>query len=607
MIAAFHARHRPITVRRVVSTLSAPSPTAIRGVREYRLWQVTQPPPAAPTQPNALELRDYLRVLRRRKWTILVSVVVCTGIALGVALTRKPEYAATTRILVQKRLVDSIFVPTGNNAMTASGIDLQRSNELQIMGSPSVRDQVRKQLGVNPAPTNFTPVANTDVVEITAVGGSPQLVADTANAFAEQYMKERIALTTVQLNDAATEIQKRIDEANFKLGTLDADLAANPPVTVPPNSRTAAPPDSRTQQRTQLASVVATYQAQLEKMLVGVSVAQSGGAQILAKASVPVKPTNGSPLRNTLAGLAVGIVLGIALAFLREYLDDSVKTKEDVESATGLTAVGLIPVLPEWKRRDAATLISNLAPRSPAAEAYRTVRTSVEFLSLDQPIGSIQVTSALASEGKTTTLANLAVTFARAGQRVIILCCDLRRPRVHEFYGLSNRVGFTSVLLGDAPTGAAIQQADRELPIGLVASGPLPPNPAELLASRRAVEVIEDLDNRCDLLLIDSPPVLPVTDALVISGLVDAVLVVANSGTSTKRGMRRTTELLRQVDAPLIGTILNGVQSKHEYGYVYGDNRYYLDTTSSEKKASEGRTGRSRSASSGRSARRAAR
>ncbi len=565
-------------------------------------------PGAAPAQQNTLELRDYLRVLRRRKWTILISVVVCTGVALGMALTRKPEYAATTRVLVQKRLVDIYFVPSGNNAMTASGIDLQRSNELQIMGSPSVREQVAKQLDAPPAQTAFAPVANTDVVEISSSGGDPELVAATANAYAEQYIKQRISLTTTQLNDAATELQKRIDETNFRIGKLDEDLAANPPAVPAPNSRSTTVTDLRPTQRAQLVSTAANYQTQLEKMLVGVSVAQSGGAQVLSKAVVPVKPINGSPMRNTLAGLAVGIVLGIALAFLREYLDDSVKTKEDVESATGLTAVGLIPVLPDWKRRDAATLISNLAPRSPAAEAYRTVRTSVEFLSLDQPIGSIQITSALASEGKTTTLANLAVTFARAGQRVIILCCDLRRPRVHEFYGLSNRVGFTSVLLGDAPLSAAIQQADRELPIGLVASGPLPPNPAELLASRRAVEVIEDLDNRCDLLLIDSPPVLPVTDALVISGLVDAVLVVANSGTSTKRGIRRTTELLRQVDAPLIGAILNGVQSKHEYGYVYGDNRYYLDAGSTDAKAGEGRSGRSRSSSTtGRAARRAAR
>jgi Mrp family chromosome partitioning ATPase len=160
------------------------------------------------------------------------------------------------------------------------------------------------------------------------------------------------------------------------------------------------------------------------------------------------------------------------------------------------------------------------------------------------------------------------------------------------------------MLLGDVPITKAIQQADRELPIGLVASGPLPPNPAELLASKRAVEAIEALDSHCDLLLIDSPPVLPVTDALVISGLVDGVLLVSISGSSTKRGVRRSAELLRQVDAPLIGAILNGVLLKFEYGYVYGDNRYYLDAPATEPKpVAEGRNGRSRSRVSTRSTR----
>jgi len=299
-------------------------------------------------------------------------------------------------------------------------------------------------------------------------------------------------------------------------------------------------------------------------------------------------------LRNGLAGVAIGLVLGFALAFLREYLDDTIKTKEDLETASGLTVLGLIPALPDWKNREAAHLIANVQPRSPAAEAYRSVRTSVEFLGLDEPIGSLQLTSAVAGEGKTTTLGNLAVTFARAGQRVIILCCDLRRPRIHEFFGLTNTVGFTSVLLGDAQLSDAIQHVPGDHPIGMVASGPLPPNPAELLTSRRAVGVVEALDQRCDLLLVDSPPVLPVTDALVVAGLVDGVLLVADSGSTAKRGLRRAVELLHQVDAPLVGGILNNVHSRSEYAYAYGDNRYY-DIGSApdrEQSAANGRNGR---------------
>lgn len=556
-------------------------------------------------QTPTLELRDYLRVLRRRKWIIVVTIVVGVGAALGMSLTQAPVYTATTKVLLEPRLVDRLFVPTERQANSPDA-ERQRGNEIQIMDSPRVKAKVQKQLGRPPDDVEFVALEGTDVVLIIAKGEDPDDVAETANAFAHTYTEVRTDLTVTELNEAATELQKRIAEVDQKIAGIDASFAvfpASPPVV---QGGTSTPTDPRVIQRNQLVAQRASYETQLTQMQVGTTVAQQGGAKVLAQAQPPQDPINKDPTRNLLAGFAIGIVLGVALAFLREYLDDTVKTKEDLESSSGLTVVGIIPALADWKKREATPLISMMQPRSPAAEAYRSVRTSVEFLSLDQPIGSIQVTSALAAEGKTSTLANLAVTFARAGQRVIILCCDLRRPRVHEFFGLTNRVGFTSVLLGDTPLANAIQAADRELPIGLVASGPLPPNPAELLASKRAVDVVEDLDRRCDLLLIDSPPVLPVTDALVISGLVDGVLLVASAGESTKRGVKRATELLRQVDAPLIGAILNSVESKFEYGYAYGDNRYYVQGAPSEKQPGLERRngkGRTRSRASARAAR----
>lgn len=530
---------------------------------------------------NTLELRDYLRVLRRHKWIIIVSVIVCVGISLFMSLSRDPRYAAQTRVLIQRRLVDTILVP--DQSQSATDADRTRANEIQLMSSPDVRARVEKELGRVPDSVTFQPVEGTDVVEITANSGSPKDAAASANAFAKVYSDVRTELATKQLDDAATELQSQIDAVDAKISELDSSLALFPPEVG--TAAKPAPTDPRVSQRNSLVALRSSYSTKLNTLQIGASVASQGSSQIISEAQPPKQPINKNSMSNVLAGLAIGLVIGIALAFLREYLDDSVKTKEDLESAAALTVVGIVPALTDWKKREATPLISLVQPRSPAAEAYRSVRTSVEFLSLDQPIGSLQVTSALAAEGKTSTLANLAVTFARAGQRVIVLCCDLRRPRVHEFFGLSNRVGFTSVLLGDAPIASVIQPADRELPIGLVASGPLPPNPAELLASNRAVDAIEELDRRCDLLLIDSPPVLPVTDGLVISGLVDAVLLVASAGSSTKRGVRRATELLRQVDAPLIGAILNGAQSKLEYGYSYGDNRYYLDEEPSEAKS----------------------
>jgi capsular exopolysaccharide synthesis family protein len=546
-----------------------------------------------PPDERTLELRDYMRVLRRRKWIIAVTVLLCTGAGLAMALVETPVYGASAKVLLERRFVETLFDPIQARQEERDAAT-ERGNEIQVMGSPRVVRIVTRELGRVPNDVSFVPIEGTDVVQIASQSTNARRAAETVNAFADTYITVRRNLAVDELLEAGNQIQKEIDRLNQQIAVIDVDLAANPPPPAPERGGGNVPTDERVVNKGRLEGQRLSYVQLLDRIQTGAVVEQQGGAKILARAVQATEPVNKDPLRNVLAGLAIGLVLGIALAFLREYLDDTIKTKDDLETASGLTVVGLIPSLPDWKNRDATQLVSMAQPGSPAAEAYRSVRTSVEFLGLDEPIGSLQVTSALAGEGKTTTLANLATTFARAGQRVIVLCCDMRRPRIHEFFGLTNRVGFTSVLLGDAPIAEAIQRVPGELPIGLVASGPRPPNPAELLASQRAVGIVEALDKRCDLLLIDSPPVLPVTDALVIAGLVDGVLIVGNSGSTTKRGMRRAVELLRQVDAPLIGGILNGVRSKSEYAYVYGDDRYY-QTHQPAKAATNGRNGKRRS------------
>ncbi len=302
---------------------------------------------------------------------------------------------------------------------------------------------------------------------------------------------------------------------------------------------------------------------------------KQGGAQLVTPATTPTSAVAPRPLRNGLLALFVGLLLGICLAFLLNYLDDSVRTKDDFERvAPGLPVLGMIPVVSGWKTKDRPFLVSTHDPMSPAAEAYRTLRTSVQFLGLDQPMRILQLTSANAREGKTTTLANLAVALAGAGQRVLVVCCDLRRPRIHEFFGLENGVGFTSALLGKVPLADAIQAVPDQPGIDLLASGPLPPNPSELLSSNRTAEVLNALRVEYDIVLVDSPPLLPVTDALVLSHRVDAVLLVSVAGATTRKEVVRATELLVQVEAPVVGAVLNGVDPEGSDGYAYQYYRY---------------------------------
>jgi capsular exopolysaccharide synthesis family protein len=232
--------------------------------------------------------------------------------------------------------------------------------------------------------------------------------------------------------------------------------------------------------------------------------------------------------------------------------------------------LGLIPEVAGWKNEDVPQLITRSAPNSSTAEAYRSLRTSIQFVGIDRPLRIVQVTSPNAQEGKTTTLSNLAVVLAQAGQRVVMVCCDLRRPRLHHFFDKDNAVGFTSVLLGQSSLADAVQPAiPGQDHLWLLASGPPPPNPSELLASPLSGEILRTLASEFDLVLVDCPPVLPVTDAAVLAAHVDATVLVSIAGITTGKQLERAIEVLGQVNAGLIGTVLNGVADRTAYGYSY--------------------------------------
>ena len=263
-------------------------------------------------------------------------------------------------------------------------------------------------------------------------------------------------------------------------------------------------------------------------------------------------------------------------------LDDHLTSKEDVEAASGgLPVLGLIPEVNHWKDRTVALASKETKEERLAAEAFRALRTSVLFLGIDRQMRSIQVTSPLQGEGKTTVAANLAGALAQTGTRVIALSCDLRRPRLHESFGLPNDTGLTSVIHRVEPLQSVIQQVPGIPSLKLVASGPMPPNPSELLLTDRTAEIIAVLQTQCDVLLIDSPPVLPVTDAVAVSPRVKSTILVVNAGMTSRRDVQRSVEVLRQVNAPLLGTVVNGISSDHDgYGLGFG-GRYEYDSDTS--------------------------
>lgn len=222
------------------------------------------------------------------------------------------------------------------------------------------------------------------------------------------------------------------------------------------------------------------------------------------------------------------------------------------------------------------TLITITNPRSPISEAYRTLRTNLEFSSLDKPIRSMVVTSASPEEGKSTTLANLAVTIAQSGKKVILVDCDLRRPSLNQIFNARGSAGFTDMMRDDALMTKPPLQETNVTNLRLLTSGTLPPNPSELLASRRMGDVIAALQQQADIILFDAPPVVAVTDAAVLASKVDAVLLVVSAGKTKREHARKARALLEKVNARLIGTVLNNVK---------GETSLYQYYSSEEKAA----------------------
>jgi succinoglycan biosynthesis transport protein ExoP len=516
------------------------------------------------SDPAVRDLRQYLSVLRQRRIVIVFSILVVVITTLAAAELQVPKYQATAEVLLQYQSATQSFL----NPSTGQPADPTRQvqNQLQVIQSQPVKQIVRDQIGYAPTIVAI-PVGQTDVIAITAQNTDPIAAATIANTYANAYISYRQSQAVANALANAAQVQTQINQLQTQISALNSQIQNASPKNAADVTASLSPQLlTLSQQQATLKQQVAQLQSE--------AALNSGNAQLVDKATVPTTPASPRPVRDLVIAAAAGLILGMGAAILLDQLDDSVKSPDDLgRVAHGTPNLAVIPYVAGWKAKDQTVVVSISDPKSPAAEAYRSLRTSVQFAALDRPLRTLHVTSPSQGEGKTTTLANLGVALAQVGQRVIIVCCDLRRPRLHEFFGMDNSLGFTSVLLGHVPAALALQDVPEVNGLQVLPSGPLPPNPSELLASSRAAEVLLALQGLADIILIDSPPVLPVTDAAVLSGLVDATVVVATAGLTTRRQLRQAFEILGQVDAPILATVLNRVTTGDSYGY--GRYRYY--------------------------------
>jgi len=310
---------------------------------------------------------------------------------------------------------------------------------------------------------------------------------------------------------------------------------------------------------------------------------------VVEQPTLPTSPVSPRPARNLALAVVLGLLLGVGVAVLREALDNTVKNPEDTRDAAGAATLGAITYDANTKNKP---LIVSDSPRSVRSEAFRQLRTNLQFVQVDGPLRSLVLTSSVPKEGKSTTACNLAITMAQAGLRVCLVEGDLRRPRVADYLGMEGAVGMTDVLIGRVPLEDALQPWGDGM-LEVLPSGPLPPNPSELLSSRHMSELIHALEQRFDLVLIDAPPLLPVTDSAIMSTLTDGAVLCVRVRQTRKDQLAQAADALRAVDAKILGVVLTMVPTKGPDAYQgYGAGYGAYDTDIKKPQMSDADAGR---------------
>jgi succinoglycan biosynthesis transport protein ExoP len=335
------------------------------------------------------------------------------------------------------------------------------------------------------------------------------------------------------------------------------------------------------------------YNSLLQRMKeAGVSAGiTASNIQIVDGAEMPTKPFKPNKRLNLLLATVVGLFLGLGLAFFFEYLDNTVKTPEDVEQLIRLPSFGMIPEISYERRRRLeegthypVELITFAQPKSMLSEAYRNVRTSILLSFSEKPPKRIVISSPNPAEGKTTTVVNTAIALAQTGARVLVVDSDMRKPRIHTIFGEENGVGLSNYLSGNAELRSAIKKST--IPnLYYLPSGPIPPNPSELLGSNLFKKTIKFLGERFDHIILDSPPVLGFADSIILSTSSDGILLVVTGGKTPRETLQRAKDALSQVNAKILGVVINQVDiGRSDYGYYYYRHHYYYGKEGKKKK-----------------------
>jgi polysaccharide biosynthesis transport protein len=511
-----------------------------------------------------MELRHYFSVIKKW-WWLMVACVLVASVSSYLGTRQMPRiYQATTTLMVGQSLEKA----NPDSQDFYIGQQLAQTYATMV-GRRPVREAAAQALGLDYVPgASARQVQGTQLLEISVRDTDPERARVVADEIANQLILQTPG-ASAGTQDRRAFVQEQLADLEVRIEETQAEIDAEQARLEDANSARAIQQYqaniSALQQK--LSTYQSTYAALLPTVQGGVNY-----LSIVELAVTPSTPISPDVPNTVLLASAIGLALAVGGAFLIEYLDDTIKTPEDVSRATELSTLGGIARIEGNKYPD--KLIAVHHPLSPIVEAYRVLRTNLQFSSVDKPLRTLMVTSPAPTEGKSVTLANLAVVMAQSGLKVVLVDTDMRRPVQHKIFGLSNSHGVSDAILHPNP-GAAEHLLETGVGnLWLLPSGHIPPNPAELLGSERMAGVIEELKGRADVVLFDAPPTLVVADAVILGSKVDGVLMVTDAGSTRRHAAEKAVEELRRVKSNLLGVVLNRLSGRRN-GYYYYYHYYY--------------------------------
>jgi len=525
-------------------------------------------------EPGTVRFTDYLRFVRERWWVIAAITVILVGVTAYMTSQRTPQYQTSAEVIHLSGGWEETLLGLSSYYFYSQRIPV----DARLLASPDMAARVKSQTGSERSPEQLlgmisvNPVSTTETLVVSATSVNPQEAAAVANGFAEVFVNARKEDMDRSLATAKGMLEEQLKAIPY------ADLEGADAVSL----------RERLQQLETLTDL------------------SGSDYKVLRTASVPGAPFTPRPVRDSLLALLIGLVGGTAVAFLLEYVDKRIKDEEGIERAFHLPALVTTPFVGRRKRRgkDRGTTgafspppgIGFLKGQSSLLETYMLLRSNLRYFGVDRPIRVVMITSALPMQGKTTVSIDLGLAMALAGDRVLLLECDMRSPRVHEYLGLEAQIGLSSVLAGTVTLRDAVQsvkvsdfvsqsrgrtgrQDISGKSLQLLCAGPVPPNPGELVASKRMISLIKWLaeEGGYDYVLIDTAPALLVADPLVLAPYTDGVLLTARLRTSKRDEAARVRELLDRAGARVLGVVVGSHKrrrGRQRYAYGYGSHGY---------------------------------